>query len=343
MKAAVFLEPLNLNICEVDNPVLDTNGALIKIYHTAICGSDVRTYRNGRSQVKPPIILGHEMTGEVIEAPDTALIGKKVGILPNYSCGVCESCKRGNENLCESIKVLGLSVNGGMAEFMAIPAEAYRAGILFPLPSNANMSALALGEPLSCVLNAHTLIGTGLGDGVLVHGAGPIGIMHAFVAKKLGASWVAISDPSSVRRSYTSGIIDVPVLDVGQIQNYVSQKSKGWGVDVQIIATSAPNALISSLKYASKGGRISIFGGFTIETSQIRLDANLIHYRELRIIGATGGTRHQMKQALDLILTGDVPADRLISHHLLLNEVIKGIELVETGRAMRIVLDVGEK
>lgn len=340
MKAAVFYGPGDLRIEDVPDAVQPLGGALIEVHHVAICGSDVRTFRYGKSKVKPPIIIGHEICGRVVAAPDKNLIDKMVAVLPNYACGVCRPCRNGWETLCENLQVFGLSVNGGMAEFMAVPKDAYDVGIMFPLERGTDSAAASLGEPLSCVLSAQDLVNTNLGDKVLIHGSGPIGIMHAGVANKRGAEAVAMVEPSAYRRRQANSLIEGDVLDLDEVDGWIKAETGGWGVDVQILATSSPQAFAASIQYAALRGRISLFGGFSKDSGLIPIDGNLVHYRELTIVGASGGSRRHMELALRLIKEQSFPVGELITHRLSIDEIIRGIDLIESGDALRVIVDM---
>ena len=189
MKAAVLLGPRNIEVRELPVPKVGVNDVLVKVKACGVCGSDIAYYRRGRADVPPPIVLGHEFSGTIVELGETA---KKLGILkegdrvvaePVMACGACESCKKGYPNMCEHPTVLGVTVNGGMAEYCLV-----RYNYLHPIPEKLSFEEAAFTEPLACALNGVRKLKLNPGNSAAVIGPGPIGLMVVQYLKHSGAS-----------------------------------------------------------------------------------------------------------------------------------------------------------
>ena len=201
MKAAVFYGPGDIRVEDKPKPDIGDNDILIKIEACAICGTDLRIFRSGHRGVKPPQIIGHENAGIIFEMGKNVKnfkVGDRVTIDPIVSCGYCYYCRKGLTNLCSTFKetaeAFGYYYPGGFAEYMAIPAKAIKRGNIIPIPESMSFEEAALAEPMGCALNGELLARIGAGDTVLIVGAGPVGVMHANLAKILGAAKIIISE-----------------------------------------------------------------------------------------------------------------------------------------------------
>lgn len=193
MKAAVLKGPRKIELKEVPTPKIGVNDVLVKVEACGVCGSDIAYYQRGEADVPPPLILGHEFSGIVVELGETA---KKLGILkegdrvvaePVMACGSCPSCKQGYPNMCEKPTVLGVTIDGGMAEFCAV-----RYNYLHKIPKDVSFDEAAFTEPLACALHAIKKLKIVPGISGAVIGPGPIGLMVAQYLKKSGLSPVIL-------------------------------------------------------------------------------------------------------------------------------------------------------
>jgi L-iditol 2-dehydrogenase len=199
MRAIVYHGTLDLRLEQVAVPEIATDEALLKVGSTSICGTDLRIF-HGAHRMYPPgtvRIPGHEVAGEIVQvgAQVSGLQpGQHVFIAPNMGCGHCPQCISGRNNLCADYTAIGINLDGSFAEYMRVPASAIRQGNLIPLSQNLDPAEAALIEPFACVLRGQEAVSVGAGDTVLVIGAGPIGIMHAMLARLRGASAVILSE-----------------------------------------------------------------------------------------------------------------------------------------------------
>lgn len=200
MKAAVYLGKERIEIQSVADPVLLDGEVLLKIEACSVCGTDLRTFRHGDKKIEPPRILGHEFCGRIVESratQSTLRAGDRVVMYIVMACGECRYCKAGRQNLCMNRTTMSYHYDGAFAPYVRIPAKAVREGNLIKVENEDILSQhLSLAEPLGCVMNAATKIQIGFKDTVAVIGAGPIGVMHAILARLAGAQKVWMLDIS---------------------------------------------------------------------------------------------------------------------------------------------------
>ena len=188
MKAIQLLGKEKIQLSELAKPEIAEKEVLIKVRAASICGTDVRMYKNGypTASEETPLTLGHEISGDIVEVGASVNFYKKgmrVAIAPNMGCGICDQCVSGNTHLCDSYEAFGINLPGGFAEYLVIPEKAVRQGNISLIPDALSYEEAALIEPFSCVFNGQEIAGNKPGDHVLIIGSGPIGIMHAMLAR----------------------------------------------------------------------------------------------------------------------------------------------------------------
>src|SRR5918995_2407104 len=197
MRAAVFHGPEDLRVCDLPRPAIGSGELLVKVAACAVCGSDVRTFRHGARNISRPVVLGHEISGTVAEVGARLTgftVGQRVAVAPAIPCGGCRYCHAGAETMCERLRSIGYEFDGGLAEFLAVPESAVRAGCVNRVPDSVALNEAAIAEPLACVINAQELSNVGSGDTVVVMGAGPVGCLHVGLAKVRGAAKTMLVD-----------------------------------------------------------------------------------------------------------------------------------------------------
>lgn len=342
MKAA-FLQTLgHLEVRETERPPCPPRGVVLRVRACAICGSDLRTFNHGHHAVTLPHILGHEISGEVAEtdAQEGFQVGDRVTLSPAVSCGHCLHCRSGHFNRCNDLLALGEDIPGGYAEYVAVPDRLIDEGYLIHMPDGLSFEAAALAEPLSCVLNGQELVQVTLDDTVAVIGLGAIGCMHTAVARLRGARQIFAFDISPARLGMAR-FFNADVYADAKAENpveVVRRATDGHGVDVAIVACGSSEAQKQAVEMAAKGGRISFFGGLPKDNSLVSLDTNIIHYRELTVVGAFGTTPIQLQHAVNLIASGMMPADRLITHVFPLEEIVHAFEVAASEESLRVII-----
>ena len=343
MNVARLYAPGDLRVEEADVPEPGPDEITIRVRTCAMCGTDAKIFHHGHHNISLPRVLGHEIAGEVAEVGrgvDGWDRGDRVQIIAAIPCGACLYCRRGQETVCENLESMGYQYDGAFAEFMRVPKKVLdRAGVN-RIAEHVSYEAAALTEPLACVLNGQEIAGVGEGDEVVVLGAGPIGCLHVRLARARGARSVTLIDVTQLRldlaaRSEPDAMINGSEEDAVET---VRKLTDGRGADVVITATGAGPAQEQALEMAARRGRISLFGGLPKDKPIIRFDSNLVHYRELFVVGAYGSAPRHNRDALGLISGGDVVVDDLITHRLPLDEVKEGIATVTTGEGLKVVV-----
>jgi len=336
----------DLRLDEMPKPSLPKRGMLIRVHACSICGSDLRNIKAGGTShgMILPRVLGHEFSGEIAEIDGEGEgyhIGDRVLIAPGVPCGKCDFCEQGLTNMCTDKKTISNEYDGGFAEYVAIPEKLILTGGLIRLPSDITYEQAAITEPLSCVLNGQEISKVGLGDVVAIIGAGPLGVAHAEIAKILGASKVIMSELSEDRRvrAKHSRAIDV-VLDPtkGDFLEEILKETSNKGADVVIVAAPSGAAQVQALEIASKRGRVNFFGGLPKGNSQITIDSNVIHYKELTINGTSDSRVIHMKKIVKLLSTGKIDTDFLITKIFPITEFKDAFELAANGKALKVVI-----
>lgn len=345
MKAAVMYGKENMRVQEYPTPEINDNEVLVRVKSAAICGTDVRMYRNGVKNVDEdhPLIIGHEMAGviEKVGKNVTAYTpGMRVAVAPNMGCGICDDCIRGNGHMCKEYKALGISLDGGFAEYVRVPEAAVRGGNLVPMADNVSYAEAAITEALSCVYNGSQQCNIRPGDFVLVIGAGPIGIMHAMLAKMAGATKVIIND-IAVNRLELCKEIDPSFITVSEnVIDFVMKETNGHGVDAVITACPVPAAQQTALEVAANYGRICFFGGLPEDRKMVPLNTNLIHYKQLICTGTTRASLKQFKDVLGFVSAGIIDVKKLITAEFSLDEIDKGMELAIAAKGLKNVINM---
>jgi len=349
LKAAIFNGPEKISVGSWESPFCAEDEILMKVNYCAICGTDVRTFFHGHKKVIPPAIIGHEITGEIVEIGKNVNTNLKKGdrITPvtSIGCGHCRACEKGLYNLCPETKAIGYYYSGGFAEFMIIPAPAIRQNAWVTLPENVSLLEGALIEPLSCAINAQNYLNIQSGDTVVIYGGGPIGFMHAVLARASGAEKVIMVDPAFDRlKKFANQFEDIILIDPNTENTVARIKdiTKNYGAEVIITACPAKQAQVEAFSIAAPCSRISFFGGLPKDDSMITIDSNLIHYQEISVFGAFASNRKDYQKAVDLISSRKIDPSKFITEVIPLEDIEKGIRLVKNGSVLKVVVKIQE-
>lgn len=343
MRAVIYKAPGDVEVMDVQRPVPGDGDVLLRVLSNTICGTDLRIAKGiKRKGVIAPRVLGHEVAGVVAQlgADVTGFaVGDTVGLLPTFSCGSCTECQRGFFNLCRNAHILGHQTDGGLAEFLLVPAQAVRDGVLVPYSKTADPVAISLAEPLSCVIHGQRFLNISFGDVVLVMGGGAVGVMHARLAKLAGASTVIVSEPVAFRRAIAAEFgADVTVDPTAEnLAQIVADHTNGDGADVVIVCIGVPALVNDALTLARNHARVSLFAGFpTDETAAI--DSNLIHYKELSIVGSSNSNVVDYQQAVDLVERGAIDTARLVTHRFTVDEYEEAVDMITHPHALKVAI-----
>ncbi len=345
MKAARLYGIEDIRVEDLAVPEITEEEVLIRVKASFICGTDVRFFKTGKPGASDqPLVAGHEIAGviEKVGANVTGYsVGMRVGVAPNYGCGVCDLCTSGNSHMCLESEALGVTVDGGFAEYMKVPARAVAQGNISPLEESISFEEAALAEPLSCVYNAYEKIGIYPGDHVLVIGAGPIGLMHIKVAFLAGASAVYVTDLSEERLALAKSLVpDVQILSNEGLMDSVKKVTGGRLMNLVITAASVPVIQENAFKYVGLDGRVMFFGGLPKGKSEVKLDTNEIHYKQLTVAGTTRQSLRQYRTCLKLIASGRLKVSDLVTSSSPLENLSDVIANVAAGKGLKSVIKV---
>lgn len=326
MRAAVLLGPGEIVIKDVEEPSCPEGGMLIRVKACSVCASDVKMLRTGHRDLRYPRILGHELSGELVESRASSAnldIGQRVQVWPGSACGECEPCLKGHDNQCSEERILGFNTDGGFAEYVAVPKGCVRQGGVVQIPDSLSFEVASLAEPLACCVNAQDALGVGKRDRVLIFGGGPLGVLHALLARANGAKSVTIVEKTKARSELLvrHGVGEVCCSEgqreVDAVKGLFSESS----ADVVLLATPAIQLDKALLSLVAARGRISLFSGKLKDSSITPIDLNDLHYRELSLVGSYGCTSPGNRKAVSLLAEGKVDPRWLITLRSSLDDI----------------------
>lgn len=342
-KAAILKDIEKLEIVEREVPEPEENEILIRVKSCAICGTDIKVFHHGHKHIVFPRVTGHEISG-IIEKTGKNIKeikeGDRVTVAPAIPCGQCYYCRRGWQSMCDNLKAIGYHFDGGFAQYMIVPELAIRNGCVNKIPDNVNFDQAALAEPLACVINGQQLSRVEMGDTVLILGAGPIGCLHAELAKNTGATKVILVDVVQQRLDMAkfTGAILVNSRET-DIKKFISEITEGRMADRVIVAVGIPEAQEQSLELVAKRGSVNFFGGLPKEAPYARLNTNILHYGESFVTGTHGSTPLHNKMALELIASGRFHIDNYISKKISLEQLPDGLKEAEQRKVIKIIVN----
>lgn len=342
MKSAFLTSVCTFEVREIDEPVCPSDGLVLQVKACGICGSDLRRWKEGPGDT--PVVPGHEIAGVVIGVGKNIsryAIGDQLAVAPDIHCGNCHYCRQGKFNLCDSLKLLGITPGypGGFSEKVILTSDVLNNGIVHRIPNGMSFSEAALAEPCSSVMAAHDKAGTDLEHTVLVMGGGPIGCLHITIAQIRGAN-VILSEPNQIRREIAKGFSPSAIIDPSfeDLVSRVRELTNGLGADIIICANPIASTQTQAVEAIRKGGKIILFGGLPKAAPMTSLDANLIHYGEISVVGSFSyhPTYHEM--ALSTISRGLIPCEKVITHNYKLNEINNAFQVASTGEALKVII-----
>jgi L-iditol 2-dehydrogenase len=321
---------------------------LIKVEACAICGSDVRIYRKGDSRAHYPIVIGHEIAGIVVKVGKDVhgyQEGQRVCVAPGHGCGKCKYCLSGHSNVCiNPCPSIGYASDGGFAEYMVPPPNVVALGFVNPIPEGLSFDHASMSELLACSLNAQENTPVHPGDVVLIMGAGPAGCMQIELARLKGARKVLITQHSRGRLDLAQRFNPDRAIasSVENLEQIVMDETDGMGADVVFVCAPSKDAQEQAFSLLAPRGRVNFFGGLPKDNSFITTNANVIHYKELFVGGASSSLARQNREALDLIASEKVHAAQYITQRFPLDEIEAGFAAVENRQAIKVVIHPGE-
>jgi len=349
MKAAVVYGQNNMRLEEVPIPEVPEGSIRIKVKYCAICGTDKRIYKIGDFRAAYPVITGHEIAAEVesvSKGVTSVKEGDRVCVAPGHGCGHCRACISGYPNVCTNPHPsLGYKLNGGFAEYMAVPEHIFRLGFVNPIPKELSFKQASMSEIIACCINAQHNAPVNKGDTVIIIGAGPAGLIHAHLAKLKGASKVIVTQRSAFRlekaREMFPDIVDhiIPSSEV-DLQSTAMELTNGLGANAVFVCAPSKDAQEAALNLAAARGRVNFFGGLPKDNRFVSVDSNNLHYKELFISGASSSLPAGNIEALNLLAAKKIDPDKLITHTFGLDDIDKGFDVMESRNCIKVAIEM---
>jgi L-iditol 2-dehydrogenase len=326
MRVAMYYNNEDVRLEEMDRPRIEKGEILIKVEASGICGSDVMFwYRKD----KVPLVLGHEIAGEVVEVGEGVSkfkVGDRVSATHHVPCNTCHYCQTDNETACETLQRHTHFYPGGFSEYVRMPPINVDRGV-FSIPDGVSFEEATFTEPLACVLRGQTKAGIEPGDTVFVVGCGISGLLHINLAAALGAGRVIAADTIDYRMKAAEKFGAENVISAeGDVPAKVREVNNGRLADLVIICRGA--FVPQALKSVEKGGTVLFFAGAK-EEDKIPYTINEMFWRtEVTYTTSYAGGPEDCINALELIRAGRVNVKDMITHKYNLEEAVKGFYLV---------------
>ncbi len=310
----------------------------LKVAACGVCGTDVHIYHGdkGSAEVVPPVVLGHELAGTVVEVGTDVKklkVGDRVAVDPNSYCGACHYCRIGKKQLCTHLYAVGVNRDGGFAEYCHVPEEQ-----CYLLAENIPLEYGAMAEPLACCIHGIDRAEIRLGDTVLVIGGGAIGLMMAQLAKLSGASMVIVSEPVELRRKIALQIGADAVIDPvnEDLKSRISELTGIDGTDVVIECVGNTVATAQAFEATKRGTTVLLFS--VPKAGAIHsLSLEQVYQKELKIIGSMiNPDTHQ--RAVDMINNGLIQLAPIITHRFPVEKLKDAILMQMSSESIKVLV-----
>jgi 2-desacetyl-2-hydroxyethyl bacteriochlorophyllide A dehydrogenase len=346
MKAAVFEGVRDVQVRRIPEPAATADDIVLRVKTCGICGSDLHSYTTG-AFVKPGQVMGHEFCGEVVEVGQNVRgvgVGDRVTAMPFVACYACPPCVRGEYHLCDNLAghVIAYGLPGAFAEYVRVP-RAVLGRSIFKLPAEINDLTGATVEPLAVAVHAVETARPAFGARVVVIGAGLIGQCMIQVLKAAGVGAVVVSEVSATRaevarRFGADAVVDPTAGDfLARVAEIVGRGRRGRGAaaDVVFDCAGVPAAFTQALTLVRPGGTLAITA---LYEDPVQFDPSRVVWREVRIVG-TLGYRHEFPQAIELLRSGRVRTEPLVTDRFALDQANEGFQRqLAKDQAMKVMI-----
>lgn len=336
MNALVCTEPGNLEYAEIAEPSMKAGYAIVRIRNICVCGTDLHAFEGTQPFFNYPRILGHELSGELMEFDDAPGFqrGEAVTFLPYLNCGNCIACRAGKTNCCVNLLVCGVHIDGGMVDYYSIPSR------LLVHSNGLDLTDLAMVEPMA--IGAHGIRRADVqpGEFVLVIGAGPIGLATMEFAKLKGAEVIAM-DLNSRRLEFCKNMLGVSnVIDAGKsdIIEQLSDITQGNLPTVVIDASGSRKAIHSGLNYLAHGGRYILIG---LQKEEIMFSHPEFHKKEATLMSSRNATRDDFDYVIKNMVNRRVSPRSFITNRVKFKDAAAEFSdwLVPSNHVIKVVIE----
>lgn len=334
MKALNLYGVNDLRYDEVPRPVPQVGEVLLKVWACGICGSDIpRVFEKGTYHF--PTIIGHEFAGEIIEAEDESLLGRKAAVFPLLPCGQCAACEEGRYAQCESYSYYGSREDGGMAEFLAVKREN-----LCLLPDNVPFAWGAMSEPAAVALHAFRISGAGMGDSLFIYGIGTIGLIIAQWAKAAGVRRIVLAGRTAAKLAMAKQM-GFESVDVGRLADVPD-------MDACIEGTGSSAGVEGCLRVARNFARVVLMGNPEGELKLSQKNYWQILRKELQLLGTWNSSysryHNDWRDAVWGMQAGKLDLEPLITHRFSLRDYQQAFALMHEKKEpyLKVMLTIGD-
>ena len=335
MKALRYLNPGILKTEEIDSPQCSAGEALVRVHTAGICGSDMAIFAGKHPRAKPPLVMGHEFAGEIVEIQTGGIatelsIGDKVTAYPLLMCGNCWACRSGVSHVCRDLKLIGIDRDGAFAEYVSVPLD-----LLVKFPDQLSFEQGALIEPLAVGVHALDMAGSPNWTSAVVVGCGPIGLLVALCLQHAGVHNLLISDivPQRLERAAS---LNIPVLNSAEenLVDRVTRMSGGEGADIVFECAGSASAALQMSDLVRPRGKIIMV---SVHKEPHPVDLREITFKEISMIGTRVYTRNDYSKSLQMI--ADLPYQSVISHRVELEHGAQGFNIMgQAADACKVII-----
>ncbi|MFC0273327.1 NAD(P)-dependent alcohol dehydrogenase [Metabacillus herbersteinensis] len=327
MKAAVLTEIRNIELQQREIPTPKADEVLIRVQAVGLCGSDVHYYEHGKIGnfiVEKPIILGHEVSGDIVKVGENVTdlkIGQRVSIEPGATCGECFHCQEGRYNLCPHVEFLATPpYDGAFCEYIAM-----RADLVFPIPDSMSYETAALIEPFSVGVHAVSRGKLQSGETVVIMGMGPIGLVTVAAAKMAGAKMIIGVDLEQTRLDVAKemGATHTINLRKENLEEKVREYTNGFGLDLAIETAGNQNAVQGTIASVRRGGRVTIVG--MSPQDEVPMSISNIVDKEIDIMGVFR-YHHTYPKAIEMLANKEIDIEKIITNQYTLADTAEAFE-----------------
>lgn len=339
MKAAVLKNWLDLELCDIPVPVPGENEALIKVKRAGVCGSDITVYRGKHMTATVPTVLCHEILGTIESLPEDYdgkfKLGQRVLMNPIISCGKCAACQRGLPWVCENLKLLGIHVDGGFAEYTKVGVDKLAA-----LDEDIPDEVAILGEPFA--VGQHVMVNSQVqkGDKIFISGGATVGLYIAVFAKAAGAGRVIISEINEPRRKFVEsmGIETINPTETDAM-DLMREVTDGHGFDIVYDTSGAPSCVLQMPDLCRCGGKMLSLG---LSGDAYPFVIGKVSFKEIKLIGNRLYSQEDFEQGVRFLEDNwrEMHLDRMVTDRLGLSEINKAIQMMLDGTNIcKIIID----
>ena len=334
MRAIVFRGPGQYGVQDVPRPELRReDDVIVRVQAAGICGTDLHALEVPPTfPTDPGIIMGHEYTGEVVNAGDAVTSlqpGDRVAIEPNINCLMCAYCRRGMPNMCLDLQLTGFKSHGGWAEESVMPARA-----LHKVPDSVSPDVAALTEPLSCVLGGTDKVKMQPGETVVILGGGPIGLLYLQVFKAAGAGSIILVEPHAARADYARDFGATLVVNPTS-EDVAALVRRETEIGADVVVDAVGSQFPAALKLLRRRGTVLLFG--VNDRAEGAIKQFDITWNEYRILGSLIGT-YNFPHTLRVLASGAIDAERMISARIGMEQLDDGLAELRSGRALKVLV-----